>query len=193
MHDEQLKNLLQRADSEVNLPWVGSGELARRVRALVRQRRRRRATTVCLAMLLVVGGSTAWLYRPLLLPLDEVVDRPGEQAATGDSEVVDQRLDVAAEFARLGAEADYRQYLARRMIALEKRDRALAQLRRDALQKTRRQVDVVAFRMILRAERMRATMQPPAEAIVIYEEVLQLFPTTDSAEVARLRLAEITP
>jgi hypothetical protein len=109
-----------------------------------------------------------------------------------DERIVGVPFDVS-EIERLGAEAEYHERLARRIIAQRKRDRAVEQARRvlaepDPLDEAREQIDVVAYRMIQRADELRARMDPSAEAIRVYRDVERLFPKTYAAEVARERL-----
>jgi hypothetical protein len=54
----------------------------------------------------------------------------------------------------------------------------------------RERLDLVALRMIVRADQLRGSRPLDGEAEAIYRQVIRLFPTTHSAELARARLAE---
>ena len=53
------------------------------------------------------------------------------------------------------------------------------------------QRDEVAYRMILQADSLTETMQPCERAVQIYRRVLELYPSSSSAELARERLSKL--
>lgn len=184
MNDGELRNLLRGADADFEKPIIAPDELARRVRRLDQKRRRRsRVLLTAVPVVVVAAVATAWSLVPRALP-------------TGtEKSVASAGLDWG-EIERLQAEAAFHERLARQMIALRKRDRALEQAQRalaepDPLDVVREQVDVVAYRMILRADELRNRMDPSEEAMRLYRDVEQLFPKTHSAEVARERLTAL--
>ncbi|MEX0676184.1 MAG: hypothetical protein WD063_03870 [Pirellulales bacterium] len=185
MNDGELRNLLRGADADFEKPIIAPGELAGRVRRLDQKRRRRsRVLLTAVPVVVVAAVATAW----------SLVPRAALPTGTEKS-VAGAALDWG-EIERLQAEADFHERLARQMIALRKRDRALEQAQRalaepDPLDVVREQVDVVAYRMIQRADELRTQMDPSEEAIRLYRDVEQLFPKTHSAEVARERLTAL--
>ena len=96
-------------------------------------------------------------------------------------------MTSADEINPLLAEAEHHWQVARRIIAMREHDRVLIKARLvlaadDPVDQIREQIDSVAYRMILRADALRAAMTPSDEAVVIYENVVRLFPTTPSAD-----------
>jgi hypothetical protein len=184
MNDDDLKSLLRDAEAGIERPNLAPGDLAGRVRGLDRRRRRRTRMFLAAAPLTVLGALfVAWSLwpKPASVKLDERV----ASVAVDTSEIV-----------RLEAEAEFHKRVARQMIAGLNRDRALERAR-DVLAKgnplddVREQIDVVAYRMVQRADALRTQMDPPAEAIRIYRDVERLFPATYSAELARMRLSQL--
>lgn len=171
-------------------------DLCRRVRELDRRRRNRvRVLTASLPAVLLAAGLATWAWRG---PREN-----GDLRVAGDRGAGVAQLAVGGggdtvsleEIERLAAEADFHLLVARRMIAAFEHERAMEQVRRelalgDGLDEVRRELDVVAYRMICRADRMREAMQPSEEAVALYRQVIELFPTTHSAELARERLAQ---
>jgi len=79
----------------------------------------------------------------------------------------------------------------------ERRQRRLDQLQTeltsipDTLQEVRKQVEKTAFIMVYQADRMYRDLNQRDSAIRTYERTIELFPQTESAEVARQRLTEM--
>jgi hypothetical protein len=175
MRDDELTNILR--DSEADLPPKSllAGELAARVRAAQRTQQRRRRLAVAASLPVAAAlAFVAW----------SVQTNPTRQP---DVPTPSQVAEITAdEIDRLIAEAEAHERNARAMIAAQPpRDAALAD---DPLADIREELDVVAYRMILEADDLRAQMQPTAAAIELYQKVQRLFPTSYSAEVARERL-----
>ncbi len=61
----------------------------------------------------------------------------------------------------------------------------------DPMDLVREQVDIVAYRMIQRADSLQSAMHPTGEVVELYRSVERMFPKTHSAEVARQRLAAL--
>jgi hypothetical protein len=192
MNDEQLNNLLHRAEADWQPKSVAPSELAQAVRKRA-ARRQQRTRTIQLAACLISSlgiGVAAWHFA------GSRADQQVASVPTKNPAPVDSLVDLQAKIARLQAEADFHQQVARRIIALEQQDRAhneaLAVLAEEpALDVIAEQLDVVANRMVLRADSLRADMRPAAEAAEIYQEVIRLFPATTSADSARQRLMEL--
>lgn len=183
MNDDELKSLLRSADAGVEKPVFATGELAERVRRLDRRRRRRARLLVAAAPVLGVVTIAAWF-----LPQKAVPTNADRRAASVPSDV--------REIERLRAEAAYQEQMARAMISLAERERvarsvAVVGEESDPLDEIREQVDVVAYRMILRADDLYARKMDSPEVVELYREVMQLFPKTYSAEVARRRLTDL--
>jgi len=112
-----------------------------------------------------------------------------------DERVASVALETS-EIEWLQTEAELHERVARQLIAGRNRDRALEHAQRvlaepDPLDEVREQIDVVAYRMIQRADDLRTQMDPSEEAIRLYRDVERLFPRTYSAEVARERLTAL--
>lgn len=184
MNNDQLKDLLRGAEADFERPDVAPAELVERVRGLDRRRRQRARVVLTLAPLAVVGVVLAgWSLWPDTVP-------------TKSEQRVAHALPDVGEIERLRTEAEFHERVARQMIASHQRDRAReaakrALLQSDPLQGVREQIDVVAYRMVERADALRTQMDPPAEAIRVYFDVQRMFPTTYSAELARKRLSEL--
>lgn len=201
MNDERLQALLRQAEPTGAPCLEAAHDLAERVRSQLRWRQQRtRAAAMALPAILLAVGAYVWTTTTSSnLPPEEL--RRAELSASPErntSHAVDStsKQGIEARVARLKREADLQQLVARRLMQLERYDLAAEFVEQDRdqldeLENSRRQLDVVAFRMILRADRLRETMSPSVEAIAIYEDVVRLYPTTDSAEIARARLADI--
>jgi len=195
MDDKQLNNLLHRAEADWQPVAVEPSELAQAVRRrAARQQQRSRAIQIAACLLMSLGIGVATWQLAGGQPDRQIASLPGTIQKTQSP--VETPNDFQAKIARLQAEADFHQQIARRIIALEQQDRAhreaLAVLSEEsALDVVAEQLDVVANRMVLRADGLRADMRPAAEAAEIYQEVIRLFPATTSADSARRRLMEL--
>jgi hypothetical protein len=178
MRDDQFRKLLHAADAADSPPGAPS-DLAFRVRELQQKRRRtRRRTAMAAPLVLAALIGSAWQLVPKASP-------PGSLAR--DTNLVSQRdLDL------LTAEAKFHERLARRMVADRRRDEArMAAASYEAPDSIREQLEIVAYGMILQADALRAVMQPAEKALEVYRNVVRLFPATNSAKLARQRLAEL--
>lgn len=178
MQDDELTRILRRAAAELPPPALAPAELSARVRvAHGKQQRRRRVLLAGVPAVALV----ALLGRRLTLDADRSPVAPSSQQVAVFSE---------AEIASLEADAEAHAHAARLLIAAQPRRSAL--LADDPLADVNEQVDVVAYRMILEADSKQAQMKATAEAIEIYNRVLELFPASHSAEIARQRLSQTT-
>jgi len=208
MRDDPLQDLLQTAAAELERTIVVPGELAQRVRSLDRKRRRNARRLAVLAPLVVVGVVVACWRTGAFNEFAEEPQLAGESVRPGtDSLPVGLPSKVAndenvlaatpeADPARLAAKADHHHRIAMRLIAMRKRDRAVEEARSSIANQepdgdSREQIEVVAYRMIIRADGLRQAMRPNAEVLAIYRDVIHLFPKTHSAELARQRLTEL--
>jgi hypothetical protein len=213
MRDEQLRELLNRADAGADVWRLSPHVLSRRVRQLHGRRVRRvRIVGMVSVLLVLLAAATGWRIGWVgkiapeerdradavlladgpqrLAPAVSVSDGAGQPAAVGSS------AEALDEISRLAAEAEFHFRIARRMIADREAQQAAERRRRelalpDPLQEIREGLDRVAFRMIYEADRLREAMQPAEESIAIYRDVIRLFPTTHSAQLARERLSAL--
>lgn len=174
MRDDELTNMLRTADSDLTPSALVTSELADRVRAAQRVQRRRRLAAAASLPVAAALAFAAWSVTP------------HSNLATNAPATPHVAFVTTAEIDRLIAQAEAHQHKARALIAARPpRNAALAD---DPLADIREQIDVVAYRIILEADGLRAEMQPTAAAIELYQKVQRLFPTSYSAEVARDRL-----
>lgn len=207
MPPDPIKSLLQQADSSSEPTLLPSGEMARRVEGALRRQQQRRATAVAVVIPVVFGviGLTAWRHQQNAAPMfrsePAIAIRTIPTTAEEQQSIAPQSDEVERalqELAELEAEANFHRQLAQRMIDDRERDVTLA-LARQALteeepaETVRQRLDLVAYRMIARADRLRSEPHPKQDPTEIYREVVRLFPATESAAEARLRLAEIHP
>jgi hypothetical protein len=153
-------------------------------RALARKRRRRAFMGAASLLLVAALASARWLQ------LDPPVSQPAAEIADAGLEPLSEE-----ELQTLSAEARFHEQTARRLAALADRELTIDDARRLAAEQepdelVREQLERVAYRLILEADALRAAMQPVREIVTLYRKVLQLFPTTNSAGIARERLAE---
>lgn len=185
MNLDELKHLLHKADLPAQT--VAPAELAARVRlGYARAQQTRRRAALAASLLVAALGFGGWL----LVQRDADSETIVAQTA---SDALDAEL--RAELEELDAQVEFHRALARRLIDQERGEQSLAAARRAAAleidEDVQLQLDIVAYRMIYSAEALVAAMRPDQESIEIYERVVQLFPTTDAAGVARERLADL--
>jgi hypothetical protein len=178
MQDDELTRILRSAKAELPPPTLAPAELASRVHAAHRKQQRRRRALI--AGVPVVAAVAVLGWRLTLDATHSPIATPSQQVAAVSE----------AEIANLEAEAAAHAQAARLLIATQPRRSAL--LADDPLADINEQINIVAYRMVLEADSKQAEMQPAAEAIEIYNRVLELFPTSHSAELARQRLSQTT-
>lgn len=171
-----LKQLLRNADAP---PLVGdSAELAGRVwrrrEAQIRQRR----TGTAIAVVLLVGGT-------LLLHL-----RPAQVRRIAIDKPVRQNANVS--LASLEIDAKLHAMTAQMLMALERTRRARADISAepDPIEQVHFQRDRAAMTLIYEADRFIAQPHQTDLAIAQYRKVIELFPKSKWADVARQRLRE---
>lgn len=185
MRDQDFQNLLRAAESNLDVPSLDTAQLAQRVREAHRRGNRRRRTVAALAPLALMV--LVWALRPTAHQAPEKIDA----ALVGGSDFANS--DKSKDIDELIAQADFHRRVALRIHELVKRDRAAGETidAADGVVEIREQLEVVAYRMILRADALRAAMRPADEALVIYQDIVRLFPNTHSAELARKRLTDL--
>ncbi|HTM56059.1 MAG TPA: hypothetical protein VL175_18670 [Pirellulales bacterium] len=138
------------------------------------------------ALALVAAAALLWRY-PRSVERAEVV----RVATTSRQDVPSTSAPETGpptSIARLRIEAEFHTRLAHDLMAINARARERQQRQNPSSDRTSREpLDVVAYRMVLRADAILAGMQRE-QAASIYRQVVRLFPTTGSAELARQRL-----
>lgn len=173
MHDDELKKLLHDAEADLSADKVAPATLAARVRVADRRRRKRRTILTAAAPLVLCAAIIAG--RGLFSPEQTTEFAAGKPNATFEAQL-------------LALEAEAEMHAARARMLMAEREARLSLETYDPLAELRENVDIVAYRMILRADELQADMRPTSEAIEIYERVIRDFPNTYSAEVAQERL-----
>jgi hypothetical protein len=182
MRDQDVQDLLRAAESNLDKPPLDTAQLAWKVRERHRRGKRRLRTLAALAPLALLA--VVWALRPATPEPPKELD-----AALGGNLDAPEGSDIS----ELIAQAEFHRQVATRINHLVKRDRASAATTGGGaeLPEIREQLEVVAYRMILRADALRLAMQPADEALVIYQDIVRLFPNTHSAELARKRLSDL--
>ena len=199
MNDDGLRKLLREADAAAGQPPKVAGDLARRVRVLAARRRRVEFGMSAAAAILLATGMTFLMSQSTASRSS--AGRPaivkGGPAVAKGSPIVPESADIVAEIARLDREASVRLAVARRTEELvrEMRERDAAKRTQevyvDPVADARREVEKAAYTLVSQADRMCRDMNLCAAAEVNYRRVLELFPETPWATVARQRLDEI--
>ncbi|MHC4642581.1 MAG: hypothetical protein ACYS32_13125 [Planctomycetota bacterium] len=179
MTEDKIKNLLQEADHMAGEPASLSTNLAFAVR-----RRANRRQTVNLAARIAAAAV--------------VVIALGVWSFTAKKARDRQRI-VALEMQieQLRVQTDATLNLIREVLDEERKQRRLQELQAqlasipDPLEEIQKQVDKTAFILVYRANRMYRELDQKDSAIQAYNRVIELFPQSRWAEVARQRLSEI--
>jgi tetratricopeptide (TPR) repeat protein len=179
MTEDEIKNLLQRADQMAAGPAPVSANLA----SVVRRRANRRNVANLAARIAVAAV---------------VVIALGIWSFTA-KKTRDQQKLVALEMQvqQLRAQTDATLNLIREVLDEERKQRRLQELQvqlasySDPLQEIQKQVDKTAFILVYRANRMYRELDQKDAAIQAYNRAIELFPQSRWAEVARQRISEI--
>jgi tetratricopeptide (TPR) repeat protein len=179
MTEDKIKNLLYEADQTAGGPVPVSANLAAAVR-----RRASRRHTANLAFRIAAAAVILFAFGIWSFTVKKTRDR--------------QRI-VALEMQieQLKIQTDATLNLIREVLEEERKQRRLNELRAqlssysDPLEEIQKQVDKTAFILVYRANRMYCELDQKDSAIKAYKRVIDLFPQSQWAEVARLRLSEI--
>ena len=191
MDNDPIRRLLREADAAAGPPPKPPGDLAHRVRQRAARRQRMRFGLSAAAAVVLAAGITAlWTQAPS-------PSWPGQAPQIVTQEP--QRLDVEAtrrEIERLRREADTRLAVAQRthdLLRQYERARAARQQAPVAnpIVDARREVEKAACILVYQANRMCREMDLCDSAVVKYQRVVELFPETAAAAMARERLDEI--
>ena len=188
MKADPIDELLRRADRAAGEPPVPD-DLAGRVRRKARRRRLAAISAgVGVAVLLATVAVALWPGRPQ-------TSRPTAQAPKAASHEEVTRL--RAKIAGLRAEADSRAAVVNQMLArLRQQDDHLEDLQRqldrpDPLAEVRRQIDRTAYIMVYQADHSRGELGFVDSPEQTYRRVIELFPDSRWADVARKRITEM--
>ena len=191
MSSDPLKQLLRRADALAGNPPEMPGDLAQRVRTLaVRRRRVRVSINAAAAIVLAVGMTLLWSQASTpLRSANEPLVVETEPARPGVEE-------IRAEIERLHREADMRLAVVRRTQEILEEMRRFEELKKhpplpDAVANARREVDKAAYVLVSQADRMCRKLDLCDSAAVKYRRVVDLFPDSRWATVARQRLSDL--
>ena len=191
MTHDPLQHLLSRADAIAGTPTPPATNLARHVRAELHRRQvctRLAGAGIATATLLALA--IAFSFRPVPTPVANNIPTPtpslrddGPSAAQ-----LHERLEA------LRSEADAREAAVDAVLAREAERRAIARAPLpDPLAQIAAQRDLGALALVRQADRRYyETNHPnPAAAATAYARVVELFPNTHAAAVAKERLAAI--
>jgi len=180
MTEDKIKNLLQKADETAGVPAPVSVNLS----AVHRRANRRRIVSVATpiaaaAAILIAVGLYGFTLRA---------------AKTAHQQKI---ASLETQIEQLQARADATYNLVQEVLDNERKQQRLDELQAqlasipDPLEEIQKQVDKTAFNLVYQADRMYRELNLKSSAIQTYKRVIELFPETHSAEVARERLSEI--
>jgi hypothetical protein len=177
-----LRKLLGTAESDLERAPFVAVQMVHRVRDRHAARTRRRARLLQVGVPLAAACAVMVMWQLIPRPVAQSEKHGLANVATESG---------AVDIERLRAQAEFHSQLAHELMAVADRQRARgARAAARNREINREPLDLVAYRMILRADAILAAMESSEEAAVIYRQVVRLFPTTGSAELARQRLAD---
>jgi len=180
MTEDKIKNLLQDVDRIAGRPGPVSADIS-----VIRSRaRQRRIVSLAIpatvaAVILIVLGIWSFTNRT-------VETREQKKIAL-----------LQVQIKQLQARADAAMSSIQEVLEEERRQRQLDELEAqlasipDPLEEVRKQVDKTAFILVYQADRMYRELNLKNSAVRTYKRVIELFPQTQWAEVARQRLSKI--
>jgi hypothetical protein len=179
MTEDKIKNLLQKADQTAGEPVHISTNLGKLV-----QRRAGHKQTLNLAVRIAAAAI--------------VIIALGIWSFTAKKARDRQRIiALEAEIKQLRVQTDATLNLIREVLDEERKQRRLNELQAqlasysDPLEEIQKQVDKTAFILVYQANRMYRELDQKDSAVQAYNRVIELFPQSRWAEVARQRLSEI--
>jgi len=193
MTHDPLQHLLARADALAGVPTTPATDLAHRVRAELRRRQvRSRIGGIGVGTAALLALAIAFSLRPAPTNLANNVPTPTPAPTVRDDGPTPAQL--RERLTALRSEADARQAAVDAALAHEAERRAVARApQTDPLAQIAAQRDLGALALVRQADRRyRETSHPnPTAAATAYARVVELFPNTHAAAVARQRLAAI--
>ena len=183
MTDDRIKQLFQIADRTAGRPIM----FPIKTSAIRRKARIRRAavlTSRIAAAVLIIFVLAVWGLsdRTTEPPVQQEQDKIA--VLQNEVELLQAKVDAAYELVQEVLETE------RRRARLEELQTQLANIP-DALEEIQKEVERAAFVIVYAADRMYHERNAKSSALQAYKRVVELFPKTQSAEVARQRLAEI--
>lgn len=182
MEEDKIKRLLQKADQTAGSPAYVPANLATAVRRRAKQRTfvRLAAPLSAAAILLIAFG----IYQLVRTPANDTREQMRLAALKAEVEQLRQQTDATLKLVR---EVIKNQ---RRRSQLQALEAKLASIP-DPLEQMQRQADKTAFILVYQANRMYEELDQKDSAIQTYNRVIELFPQSKWAEVARERLLKI--
>jgi hypothetical protein len=182
MEEDKIKSLLQKADRMAGQPAHVPANLVAAVRRRARQRRFMRfaAPLAAAAMVLIAFG----IYHLLRTPANDTREQIRLAALKVEVEQLRVQTDATLKLVREVIENQ------RRRSQLQALEAKLASIP-DPLEEMQRQADKTAFILVYQANRMYDELDRKDSAIQTYNRVIELFPQSKWAEVARQRLLEM--
>jgi tetratricopeptide (TPR) repeat protein len=179
MTEDKIKNLLQEVDRMAGGPDPTSSNLAAAVRRRANRRQTVNLTARIAAAAVVVVALGFWGFTA--------------KKARDRKRIIALELQIE----QLRAQTDATLNLIREVLDEERKQRRLNELQArlasysDPLEEIQKQVDKTAFILVYQANRMYCELDQKEAAIQAYNRVIELFPQSSWAEVARQRLSEI--
>ena len=179
MMDDKIKSLLQKADRMAAKPQPISPNLTTIVhrRAYHRHLRNNIVSVAVAAVVLIALG--IW------------------SLTAGKTNEQQKIVALETQIKQLHERTDVVLNLVQEVLEHQRKQRHLDELKAqlasitDPLEETRRQIDKTAFILVYQANRMYTELNQKSSAVQAYNRVIELFPQTKWAEVARQRLSEI--
>ena len=181
MSEERIRILLQGADETAPRPTFGLVDPAR-IRRRLHRRWVARSGVLTSAAAVVAIAAVLWAVRM----------RP-QQAQPEPQKIA----SLEAQVRQLQAQTDATLRLLQEVIQKDRQERHLASLEAelaripDPAVEIERQIDQAAFLLIYQADKAYQQHGQTASAVAAYRQVIELFPKSRGADVARERLAEI--
>lgn len=187
MDTDPLAKLLRDVDAEQRVR-VGADDLVTQVRRRARRGKAARRF-VAAALLVVIGGASFW-YASLPSAPSKVIVLATSPTTTTMTAWVDV-AELRRELARLNAEAELHERTALLILAREQAAIAPAVAAPDANQALTAQVERSALTLVNRGDSLLQDPGAKAEAAESFRRVLELFPQSRGAALARERLNQI--
>jgi tetratricopeptide (TPR) repeat protein len=179
MTEDKIKNLLYEADQTAGGPVPVSANLAAAVRRRANRRQAVNLSARIAVAAVVVIAFGIWSYTA--------------KKARDRQRIIALEMQIK----QLKTQTDATLNLIREVLDEDRKQRRLNELQAqlasysDPLREIRKQVDKTAFILVYQANRMYCELDQKDSAIKAYKRVIELFPQSQWAEVARLRLSEI--
>lgn len=183
MNDERMKELLDNADRAAGAPRFHPVSAAGIRRRLRRRRMVRLGVPAAAAAVLLVG---AFLWTVCTRTREATPETPTPRIVALEERIQQLQAQTDATL-RLVHDVLERDRAERHLAALEAKLASIG----DPMKEIERQVDRAAFGMLYYADRLYNELHQTESAVEAYEEIIQVFPDNQWADVARERLSEI--